>query len=232
MTFNLKIGGYLVFALKIKVTEKGELMIFFGTRGVTLTGDSGDFLCPQCSKACTYKRRKVRRFFTLYFVPLIPLNLLGEYIECQTCKTAYNDNVLERRKSVSTDDKPFEAEYERAMRKSMAIMVLADGEVGQTEVKAMTDIYNSISGKEATFEDMASEIEITKGEGLTIESYLENINGFVNRSGKELLVKALIGIAYADGNFDETEQKILITALAKLDISKEHFEEIMSDVKN
>ena len=91
-------------------------MIFFGTRGVTLTGESGAFFCPECSDERSYKQKKVRRFFTLYFIPLVPLDLLGEYIECQTCRNTYNDKVLEIDSNSVNQD--IEAEYERAMRKS------------------------------------------------------------------------------------------------------------------
>jgi uncharacterized tellurite resistance protein B-like protein len=207
-------------------------MIFFGTRGLTLTGDSGDFFCPNCGSERPYKRRKVRRFFTLYFVPLIPLDLLGEYIECLTCKNTYNDKVLELAADVEADRKAFESEYERAVRKSMAIMVLADGVVDESEIDAMTSIYNSLTGKDASREDMALEIETTKNEDLAIEDYLESINGQVNANGKELVVRALISIAYADGDFDEEEQKTLIKALSALDITENHFKEIMDDFKS
>jgi len=207
-------------------------MIIYGTRGLTLTGASGDFLCPSCGGEQPYKRKKVRRFFTLYFIPLIPLDLLGEYIECANCKNTYNDNVLELAASAEAEREAFESEYERAIRKSMAIMVLADGVIDESEVDAMTDIFNSITGKEASREEMLSEIEATKKEGLSIERYLESINGLVNSDGKELVVKALISIAYADGEFDETEQKTLFEALSALDITESHFERIMNDFKN
>ncbi len=115
-------------------------MIFFGTRGITLTGDAGDFFCPSCNDSHQYKRRKVRRFFTLYFIPLIPLDLLGEYIECQTCKNTYNDSVFEFKAQAEADRQNFESEYELAVRKSMAIMVLADGVVDDSEDEAMTNI--------------------------------------------------------------------------------------------
>ena len=134
--------------------------------------------------------------------------------------------------SAEAEREAFESEYERAIRKSMAIMVLADGVIDESEVDAMTDIFNSITGKEASREEMLSEIEATKKEGLSIERYLESINGLVNSDGKELVVKALISIAYADGEFDETEQKTLFEALSALDITESHFERIMNDFKN
>lgn len=64
-------------------------MIIFGTRGITTTPEKGDFHCPSCDATQKYGLKRVRRFFTLYFIPLIPLNKLGEYVECVTCKDTY-----------------------------------------------------------------------------------------------------------------------------------------------
>jgi uncharacterized tellurite resistance protein B-like protein len=207
-------------------------MIIFGTRGITLTGDSGDFYCPNCADERPYRRRKVRKFFTLYFIPLLPLNLLGEYIECQRCKNTYNEQVLELRGQLESDNREFEAEYERAVRRSMAIMVLADGKVEDSEIEAMANIFGSVTGRSASHDDMRKEIEQARGEGLDIQPYLESINGLVNESGKDFIIRALLGIAYADGDFDEAEQKTLIEAMAAMDVSKDHFEEIMKSLQN
>ena len=50
-------------------------MIIFGTRGVTWNGESGEFVCPGCGGTTQqYTRKTIRRFFTLYFIPLIPLD--------------------------------------------------------------------------------------------------------------------------------------------------------------
>ena len=54
-----------------------------------------EFFCPQCGPGSTFKWRRIRRFFTLYFIPLIPLDKLGEYIECQGCNGTYDIQVLE-----------------------------------------------------------------------------------------------------------------------------------------
>ena len=48
-------------------------MIIFGTRGVKSTLSQGQFDCPQCGSNRAYKHKKVTRFFTLYFIPVIPL---------------------------------------------------------------------------------------------------------------------------------------------------------------
>ena len=75
-------------------------LIIFGTRPRETTLGKGKFYCPACSVARederVYERKKVRNYFTIYFVPLIPLGSGDEYVICQHCGTAHPPDVLER----------------------------------------------------------------------------------------------------------------------------------------
>jgi len=54
-------------------------MIIWGRRALTSTVFRGTSYCPECSQQRAYSRRRMRRFFTLYFIPLFPTKTLGEY---------------------------------------------------------------------------------------------------------------------------------------------------------
>jgi hypothetical protein len=75
--------------------DKEGGMIIWGWRALTKTVARGNFFCPDCVREQAYSRRRVRQFFTLYFIPIFPMKTLGEYIECDVCKNAYKDKVLE-----------------------------------------------------------------------------------------------------------------------------------------
>ena len=68
--------------------------IIFGTRGVTSKKDRGQFQCPQCGSGCEYVHKSVRRFFTLYFIPVIPLDHLGEIAEVLELTKAHYRGIL------------------------------------------------------------------------------------------------------------------------------------------
>ena len=77
-------------------------MIIFGTTGVKTTIKEGNFHCPQCNTQTKYRHRKVNKFFTLYFIPLIPLGSAGEFVECRCCKGTFVPRVLENRRPAAT----------------------------------------------------------------------------------------------------------------------------------
>jgi hypothetical protein len=69
-------------------------LIIFGTKGVTSTVSTGDFQCPACGARAPYEHKRVRRYFTLYWIPLIPLDTLGEFVQCLSCRTELDQGVL------------------------------------------------------------------------------------------------------------------------------------------
>ena len=69
-------------------------LIIFGTKGVTSCVTTGSFGCPTCAQERPFQHMRVRRFFTLYWIPLIPLDVVGEYIECLFCHMKFKQSVL------------------------------------------------------------------------------------------------------------------------------------------
>jgi hypothetical protein len=71
------------------------MFIIYGTRGVKFTKEEGVFKCPNCICSRPYRLRSIRRFATLFFIPIIPLDKLGEYVECEHCLETYIPRVLD-----------------------------------------------------------------------------------------------------------------------------------------
>ena len=70
------------------------MLLIFGLSVFFRTVGQGDFHCPGCGGDRHYRQRVARRWFTLFFIPVIPLNRVGEVVECTTCRTRYNLDVL------------------------------------------------------------------------------------------------------------------------------------------
>ena len=70
------------------------MLILWGIRVFFHTAGQGVFYCQRCGDDRRYRRRSGRRVFTLFFVPVIPLNRVGEHVVCTTCRTRYHPDVL------------------------------------------------------------------------------------------------------------------------------------------
>ena len=70
------------------------MLIIWGFRVVFRTIGGGFFHCPRCGGDRHYRRRSGRYFFTLFFIPVIPLKKVGEDVQCTTCRTRFAPDVL------------------------------------------------------------------------------------------------------------------------------------------
>ena len=66
------------------------IRVFFHPSG------EGVFHCRLCGADRQYRRRSGRKFFAVFFIPLIPLTKVGEHVQCRTCGTRYHAGVLLR----------------------------------------------------------------------------------------------------------------------------------------
>jgi tellurite resistance protein len=203
-------------------------LIIFGTRGVTYGSEAGQFYCPDCEGTEQYLHRKVRRFFTLYFIPVIPLDLLGEYIECQRCTSTYKTEILAFDPQAKADAE--EAEFQKAMRRVLVLMMLADGVVEESEIEAIQTILGKLEDRVISRGEVEREISAAKSADMNIEKYCKGMAGYLNDAGREMVVKAAILVASADGNFDDKERDALASIASALNMSRAHFSGIINDL--
>ncbi len=204
-------------------------MIIFGTRGVKFKIDEGNFLCPQCAIERGYKHKKVRRFFTLYFIPLIPLDNLGDYVECQTCKGTFVSNVLNYKPSMGENQ--FQSEYEKAMRHSMIMMMLADGEIDDDEMDMVLKIINKFGHNDITMSELEDLVEVVQHKNEPIQKYLTRITPSLNEHGKEIIIKCAIAVAAADGHIDDSEVDLIRVMAETMEMSGYHIKGLLDELK-
>jgi zinc-ribbon family len=70
------------------------LLIIFGLRVFFHAIGQGVFHCPRCGGDRQYRLRAGRRFFTLFFIPLIPLTKTGAHVQCLACQGRFPTSVL------------------------------------------------------------------------------------------------------------------------------------------
>jgi len=204
-------------------------MIIFGTRGVRSTKATGNFNCPQCATDRTYKHKKVTQFFTLYFIPLIPLGSKGEYVECGHCKGTFITRVLESSKSKNQENQAFMAMYEQAIRHVMVKIMLADGVIDPNEKVMVLDIINKYGHNDMTSQQLNEYILKVQADKTDISTYLKHVGPSLNDHGKELLIKCALDVAYSDGHFDESEKALILEMGKIMEMTSAHIKGIMAE---
>ena len=79
-------------------------IIIYGSRGIFSELSDGDFDCPHCQNHSSYRLRQIRRYFTLFFLPVFPISSATRFVECVHCGSQFNEGVLDYRPASAEDD--------------------------------------------------------------------------------------------------------------------------------
>jgi tellurite resistance protein len=203
-------------------------MIIWGSRGITSTKGQGDCHCPACGAQSPYKQRSVRRFFTLYFIPLIPLESLGEYVECQNCKGTFNTEILDY--DPEQEQREFQAQFHLGVKGVMIRMVLADGDIDDEEVSTVCRLYEQLTGTVLGAAQVHEEAKSIRESHVGTAQFLSSVAGQLNDPGKEIIVKAAYLVAAADGVFMQQERDMLGEIAGALNMTAAHFKGVIDNV--
>lgn len=200
-------------AVAATTTGDATMFILFGfkVRGKVL--DTGTFACPREGGDRAYERRELRRWFTLFFVPLIPLNVVGEVVSCTSCGSDWDPAVLSRPTT----------ERLRGDLGGLVTLVARRlaGPAGSTSPTAV-EFVESVGGDVAA---LGTDSDIAPSD---LEARAAELHGSLSTPGVERLVASAMRVADADGGIDDDDLRVL-TALARgLGLTESHFRGILA----
>jgi uncharacterized Zn finger protein len=71
------------------------MFFLFGVGPKTKVVEKSQFLCPVCQTRSAYELIQQRNYFSLFFIPLLPLSKVkGEFVKCLNCGTRMPSKVL------------------------------------------------------------------------------------------------------------------------------------------
>jgi zinc-ribbon family len=186
------------------------LLIIFGLRVLYRTVGQGTFYCQHCGGDRGYRHRAGRRWCTLFFIPVIPLNRVGEHVQCTTCRTRYRMNVLEL---------PTAAQMQEALPAAMqtaAVAMLRAG--GGSGAPARRHAVDAIKGAGLVgYDDAALDADLFAATGG------QDLAGPLNRVAMQLAVPArewflaeVVRIGLADGSLSDDERRAAQEIAAQL----------------
>ncbi|MEL6329196.1 MAG: TerB family tellurite resistance protein [Planctomycetota bacterium] len=203
-------------------------MIIFGTRGITTTRGRGQFYCPQCSGDKDFVLKRLRSFFHIYFIPLLPISGKTEFLRCKGCRQDFRTEVLQMDPRVAAI--ALAEQFQRALRRTISAVVMADGKIDDAEIATAREIVAQVVGLELTPDEVVSELEEATSIGHdAVLADLTDLGPQINDQGKELIVRAAMSIASADGSFDDEERELVGKVAGALGMSPAHVRGLMAE---
>jgi predicted RNA-binding Zn-ribbon protein involved in translation (DUF1610 family) len=183
---------------------------------------TGTFHCPNCGGDRGYEHRTARRFFTLFFIPVIPLNKVGEVVRCTTCRTKYDPVVLQRPTTAQ-----LAAALPAGMRAVAATMLRAGGTPDAATGAAVGAVQRAglpAYDLQQLWADANQPIEAVPG-------ILQSLAGQLATAACEQYVTEAVRIGLADGPLTPTERESIHWIASNLGLTAAHAEGVIAIVE-
>lgn len=191
-------------------------MIIWGWRALTLGAGSGRFHCPSCNADRSYKTKKIQRFFTLYFLPIIPLRELQRHVECQTCRQKYRTSVLR----LKAEQDARQRELDDAFCEILAHFGRMSGRSDAEFLDQLGRAFTELTGRAVTPEQLREALaKVLPDPGYTTGQ----LRALLTEKGREIAVRAALLAATADGKLTENKKAALADFARRLGMSDAHF---------
>lgn len=183
-------------------------------------GDGGQFHCPHCHADRHYHRREARRWFTLFWIPLIPLKVLGVLVRCDTCGNSFRDDVLEVPTVAETADA-----VGFARRAIVAHMVdVSDN----TTVARETAIAVMRGAGMSDYDAGQLDVDRQTSDWERVHGWVEHLGGTLSPAGAESMLMAAARVGAADGVLTEAERRVIDDLGALFGLTAVHLDGIVA----
>jgi uncharacterized tellurite resistance protein B-like protein len=211
-------------------------MILIGTMNWSSTRSRGMFQCPNCESKETFRYKSSRPFLTLYFIPVLPIGGIEEFVQCGRCKNAFDPAVLTNRimpspasgTSPTLTDAPPDS-FQRDLLTIIALIMIEDGQVTEQEISVARTLYQNITKSSLSREELGRTCSQVRLKRVHLPSFLNTVVERRTHDEKLLLVQAMFGVAGADGSISPGRLAALMQSRSSLRIDESEFQRAISD---
>lgn len=174
------------------------MLIILGVRAFYRSIGQGAFYCRRCGGDREYRRRTGRRWFTLLFIPVVPLAKVGQHVQCANCRTRYVTDVLAQ---------PTTAQMQVALPAGMraaAVAMLRSGDSGSLVARQRAIAMIAAAGSRG-YDEEALDRDIEQPSDW-LRTALHQVGAQLTIQAREWYLADVIRIGMADGSLSDSER--------------------------
>jgi hypothetical protein len=196
------------------------MLIIWGWRSLLKVLGVGEFHCPRCQADVSYRHVRPRRWFTLFFIPVIPLRWGDPFVECGRCGSAYHEQVLR-----NPTNRQLAGMLALGARAMYAAVLVAGGPCDDLTLDRAVASLHRYTGDGYTRTDLAA--DLTSLPGSDPGSVLGSLAEVTSLQGREQLVTGLVRFAHGVDRWSPTVEAVIGDCAAGLGITAAHLAGIM-----
>jgi hypothetical protein len=196
------------------------VLLIFGVRVVLRTIANGTFFCPDERADRPYLRRSARRWFTLFFIPVVPLGRLGELVQCESCRRTFPLDALETPTSGELSNRLTDA------RRTAVVAVLARRGATDPAVRRAAVALVARSLPDATSSWLDADLGTIGPDDF--EAHVAALGPQLSITGREGFLADLVWLARSGGPLDAPTRQVLERVGAGLGLTPAHVRGVLA----
>ncbi|HEY5359457.1 MAG TPA: hypothetical protein VIJ82_17560 [Streptosporangiaceae bacterium] len=192
-------------------------MLIFGLRVCFRTIGHGQFHCQRCGGDRQYRHRAGRRWFHVFYIPLVRLDRVGEHLQCMTCGGRYRTGVL----AVPTAAQMEAALPAGTLAAATCMLLAGDPASGPARRRAVDAVR---SAGMAGYDETALEKDLIQSavRGTDIAGPLNALAAQLAVPAREWFLADVVRIGLADGQLSDDERLAARQVAANLGLTAAH----------
>jgi hypothetical protein len=185
-------------------------MIIFGSCTLPSTRGQVSGYCPDCRGPRVFQEFGRTTWFTLYFIPVLPLGNAGGYFQCSHCGSAFNSVPIEvaTQAPVSFPD----------VRRSLSLLLVSLDSRSVQQATAVCTAFHRLTGQSCTPHEVGRDMEEARTANAELASFVTSRFSSSSVEQKQALLDAARDVVFADGLSGAREHYVLATFGAALSL--------------
>jgi len=211
------------------------MLILFGARTRISKSSEDDVLknaCPGCGS--DLELSDLKRWFTLYFIPIIPVSHIDTFYRCVKCKQTYKKEI----KQMLNQNKKQREDIQKNAKKSFAValaacmthMAKADGKISKEEKEEIRKITSKFPEFKSDVDKAMQNVIKSKSDD-DVFKILRQAQKYLTAEAVMVLIGQLARVLLADGKIDKNEEKLMKDYLLACGLDRTLFNVIIDKVK-
>lgn len=198
------------------------MLIIFGFTIRFRTTGTTTFFCPVCGGDRQGDQRVARRWFTIFWIPVIPLKEVGELVECTTCHTRFDPDVSHRPTTAAL------GEVLSTAVRVLAAMVVRSGDPSNAAMRAAA--VSHVRSTDPTYDDATLAGDVAGVDPALADQYVAPLAETLAITGKEGLVADLVRVALAGDTLTADQRRVIDLVGQGLGLTPAHVTGVVTSV--
>jgi zinc-ribbon family len=196
-------------------------VIIFGWRSLLKILGVGEFHCPRCQVDVGYELVRPRQWFTLFFIPVIPMSWGQTFVRCTRCRGTYRESVL-----AAPTNQQFGYMLAMGARAVYAQVVAAGFSHSEEALHRAVAALRPYTGDGYNEANLVADLQAFDGRDLA--EFLTPLGQNMLLPGREELVASLVRFVAAEPGSHEHADAVISQAAAALQITTTHLAGIVA----